>query len=88
MLNESYGVELSRCGEPLDSSPTEEGRKTPLSIFGIFVRNKKEKNFLNSVKQWIKFDNVFVVDPVGLARGLAVPMETRVEGEKSVFTKS
>ena len=43
------------------------------SLSLVFLsETKKKKNFLNSVKQWIKFDNVFVVDPVGLAGGLAV----------------
>ena len=83
VVNESYGMELWRCGEPLDSSPTEESHKTPLSIFCFFVR---KKSFLNSVKQWIKFDNVFVVDPVGLAGGLAMLWKQELKVKKVLFT--
>ena len=41
--NESYGMERLRCGESLNSSPTEGDYKAPFSIVGVFVRNKKEK---------------------------------------------
>ena len=47
---------------------------------------KKKKNFLNSVKQWIKFDNVFVVDPVGLAGGLAMLWKQELKVKKVLFT--
>ncbi|XP_071912962.1 uncharacterized protein [Coffea arabica] len=47
---------------------------------------KKKKSFLNSVKQWIKFDNVFVVDPVGLAGGLAVLWKQELKVKKVLFT--
>ena len=47
---------------------------------------KKKKSFLNSVKQWIKFDNVFVVDPVGLAGGLAVLWNKELKVKKVLFT--
>lgn len=47
---------------------------------------KKKKSYLNKVKQWIKFDNVFVVDPVGTAGGLAVLWKKELVVKKTLFT--
>ena len=47
---------------------------------------KKKKNYLNKVKQWIKFDNVFVVDPIGMARSLVVLWKNELQVKKVLFT--
>ena len=47
---------------------------------------KKKKSYLNKVKQWIKFDNVFVMDPVGIAGRLAVLWKKELVIKKILFT--
>ena len=56
----------------------------PSLVFLSETKNKK--SVLNSVKQKIKFDNLFVVDPVGMARGLAVMWKEEVLVKKVLFT--
>ena len=41
---------------------------------------------MHKVKQWTKFDNVFVVDPVGKAGGLAVLWKQELTVKKVLFT--
>ena len=61
-------------------------RKVIRLHFPFFVFLSEKKSFLNSVKQWIKFDNVFVVDPVGLAGGLAMLWKQELKVKKVLFT--
>ena len=56
----------------------------PSLVFLSETKNKK--SVLNSVKQKIKFDNLFVVDPVGMAGGLAVMWKDEVTVKRVLFT--
>ena len=53
----------------------------------IFLsETKKKKTFINSVKQWVRFDELFVVDPMGLAGGLAVIWKRDIQVKSILFT--
>ncbi|XP_071905925.1 uncharacterized protein [Coffea arabica] len=53
----------------------------------IFLsETKKKKSFINCVKQWVKFDELFVVDPVGIAGGLAVIWKKDIQVKSILFT--
>ncbi|XP_071914103.1 uncharacterized protein [Coffea arabica] len=52
----------------------------------FLAETKKKKSYLNSVKQWVKFDDLFVVDPVGTAGGLAVFWRNKLQVKTILFT--
>ena len=56
----------------------------PSLVFLLEIQNKK--SVLNSVKQKIKFDHLFIMDPVGMAGGLALMWKKKVSVKKVLFT--
>ena len=68
-LYEGSGVELSRCWEPLDSSPIQGDYKSPLSRGGVLSETKNKKCFMNKVMMKLRYDKLFVVDPIGKSGG-------------------
>ena len=73
-------------GSPLTVSQLKEFIKLHSPSLVFLSETKKKKNYLNNVKQWIKFDNLFVVDPVGLIGGLAVFWKREFQVKKVLFT--
>ena len=71
---------------PLTVSQLREVIKLHSSLLVFLSETRKKKNYLNSVKHWIKLDNVFVVDPVGKAGSLAILWKRELQVNKVLFT--
>ncbi|XP_071905731.1 uncharacterized protein [Coffea arabica] len=73
-------------GSPLTVPQLKEAVLLHFPSLVFLSETKNKKSVLNSVKQKIKFDNLFVVDPVGLAGGLAVLWKEEVKVKQVLFT--
>ncbi|XP_071915285.1 uncharacterized protein [Coffea arabica] len=73
-------------GSPLTVPQLKESIKLHSPSLVFLAETKKKKSFLNTVKQRIQFDHLFVVDPVGLASGLAVLWKKELLDKKVLFS--
>ena len=73
-------------GSPLTIPQLREVVRLHSPVLVFLSETKKNKSYLNKVKQGIQFDNVFVVDPVSIAGGLAVIWKKELAVKKILFT--
>ncbi|XP_027102977.1 uncharacterized protein [Coffea arabica] len=74
------------AGSPLTVPYLKKSIKLHSPSLVFLSETKKKKSYLNNVKQWIKFDHLFVVDPVGLVGGLAVFWKKELQVKKVLFS--
>ena len=85
-LSEGSGVKLSRCWEPFDSSPTKEIANLYSPEVICLSETKNRKCFMNKVRMKLRYDKLFVMDPVGRSGGLAVMWKKELAVSKVLFT--